>query len=277
MTNRPPDLHILSPIRGTFVRQQIISRRRRASAIGIPTTRSRFSRSQTRSVAISVPFPAHPSGAGEGSATESGCPLRCSGRGAWRSLVSALVWGTRGPEFESRRPDQRKPCSWQGFCRSKRVRAHLDSPRKVRKRTALGQRIVRFEPIQSLVLGGVYFEVDHRDHAPALTCRRAFSMCHADPAGSVDRHARSSVTASRSRRTLPNVAVAFFNRASRVAFVFGSQMAAPGRPITSTSSRPVSRRSLTTQPRTRSNCTRFSRIAASQDRFPRLGTACQAM
>ena len=25
--------------------------------------------------------------------------------GAWRSLVSALVWGTRGPEFESRRPD----------------------------------------------------------------------------------------------------------------------------------------------------------------------------
>jgi hypothetical protein len=31
--------------------------------------------------------------------------LRCRSRGAWRSLVSALVWGTRGPEFESRRPD----------------------------------------------------------------------------------------------------------------------------------------------------------------------------
>ena len=28
--------------------------------------------------------------------------LRC---GAWRSLVSALVWGTKGREFESRRPD----------------------------------------------------------------------------------------------------------------------------------------------------------------------------
>ena len=28
--------------------------------------------------------------------------------GAWRSLVSALVWGTRGPEFESRRPDVEK-------------------------------------------------------------------------------------------------------------------------------------------------------------------------
>src|SRR5579884_2002971 len=27
-------------------------------------------------------------------------------RGAWRSLVSALVWGTRGPEFKSRRPDR---------------------------------------------------------------------------------------------------------------------------------------------------------------------------
>ena len=26
-------------------------------------------------------------------------------RGAWRSLVSALVWGTRGPRFESGRPD----------------------------------------------------------------------------------------------------------------------------------------------------------------------------
>src|SRR5262245_17535351 len=29
--------------------------------------------------------------------------------GAWRSLVSALVWGTRGPEFKSRRPDQKSP------------------------------------------------------------------------------------------------------------------------------------------------------------------------
>jgi hypothetical protein len=28
--------------------------------------------------------------------------------GAWRSLVSALVWGTRGPEFESRRPDSER-------------------------------------------------------------------------------------------------------------------------------------------------------------------------
>jgi transcriptional regulator with XRE-family HTH domain len=36
-------------------------------------------------------------------------PIRCPGHGAWRSLVSALVWGTRGPEFKSRRPDQRKP------------------------------------------------------------------------------------------------------------------------------------------------------------------------
>jgi hypothetical protein len=29
--------------------------------------------------------------------------------GAWRSLVSALVWGTRGPEFKSRRPDHEQP------------------------------------------------------------------------------------------------------------------------------------------------------------------------
>jgi hypothetical protein len=36
---------------------------------------------------------------------DAGSPLGWGGRGAWRSLVSALVWGTRGPEFESRRPD----------------------------------------------------------------------------------------------------------------------------------------------------------------------------
>ena len=29
--------------------------------------------------------------------------------GAWRSPVSALVWGTRGREFKSRRPDQKSP------------------------------------------------------------------------------------------------------------------------------------------------------------------------
>ncbi len=39
----------------------------------------------------------------------SGCPLGWRRRGAWRSLVSALVWGTRGPEFESRRPDNESP------------------------------------------------------------------------------------------------------------------------------------------------------------------------
>jgi hypothetical protein len=29
--------------------------------------------------------------------------------GAWRSLVSALVWGTRGPRFKSGRPDSNQP------------------------------------------------------------------------------------------------------------------------------------------------------------------------
>ena len=38
-------------------------------------------------------------------------------RGAWRSLVSALVWGTKGREFESRRPDRDR-----AYCRSKRCR-----------------------------------------------------------------------------------------------------------------------------------------------------------
>ena len=36
--------------------------------------------------------------------SEPAC-YRVRRRGAWRSLVSALVWGTRGPEFKSRRPD----------------------------------------------------------------------------------------------------------------------------------------------------------------------------
>src|SRR5205823_525895 len=31
--------------------------------------------------------------------------IPCAANGAWRSLVSAPVWGTGGPGFESRRPD----------------------------------------------------------------------------------------------------------------------------------------------------------------------------
>ena len=33
------------------------------------------------------------------------CTIRSQRRGLWRSLVSALVWGTKGPGFESRQPD----------------------------------------------------------------------------------------------------------------------------------------------------------------------------
>ena len=33
------------------------------------------------------------------------CGVRCSEDGAWRSLVSALDWGSRGRRFESSRPD----------------------------------------------------------------------------------------------------------------------------------------------------------------------------
>jgi hypothetical protein len=36
--------------------------------------------------------------------------LAALGSGAWRSLVSARVLGTRGRGFESRRPDQIKQC-----------------------------------------------------------------------------------------------------------------------------------------------------------------------
>jgi putative redox protein len=43
-------------------------------------------------------------------------PIRYSPpRGAWRSLVSAPVWGTGGPEFESRRPDYSRALLKQGF------------------------------------------------------------------------------------------------------------------------------------------------------------------
>ena len=49
-------------------------------------------------------------------ATESSGWYRACGRGAWRSLVSALVWGTRGPEFESRRPDTTKAPQTGAFC-----------------------------------------------------------------------------------------------------------------------------------------------------------------
>src|SRR5438105_852048 len=41
--------------------------------------------------------------------------------GAWRSLVSALVWGTRGPEFKSRRPDENL-AGWGFFSSDERPR-----------------------------------------------------------------------------------------------------------------------------------------------------------
>src|SRR5215211_5882941 len=49
-------------------------------------------------------------GRGEGSVPPRirGASAIVAGHGAWRSLVSARVWGTRGPEFKSRRPDHRK-------------------------------------------------------------------------------------------------------------------------------------------------------------------------
>src|SRR4051812_36638224 len=50
--------------------------------------------------------------------------LRLLGRGAWRSLVSALVWGTRGPEFKSRRPDSKSP-GRRGFHPKKDARPWL--------------------------------------------------------------------------------------------------------------------------------------------------------
>jgi hypothetical protein len=56
-------------------------------------------------VAILLPFSGESFGRREPNAAVSRCPLGWPRRGAWRSLVSALVWGTRGPEFESRRPD----------------------------------------------------------------------------------------------------------------------------------------------------------------------------
>ena len=34
-------------------------------------------------------------------------PATVRSNGAWRSLVSALVWGTRGPRFKSGRPDEK--------------------------------------------------------------------------------------------------------------------------------------------------------------------------
>src|SRR6056297_2821524 len=42
---------------------------------------------------------------GRGAATELGRVVGPHTYGLWRSLVSALVWGTRGREFESPQPD----------------------------------------------------------------------------------------------------------------------------------------------------------------------------
>ena len=73
--------------------------------------------------------------AGDGRFGSPGGELEWEIAGAWRSLVSALVWGTRGPEFKSRRPDVRKAPLRRGFlsaslARSRRVQPSR-SPRRV--------------------------------------------------------------------------------------------------------------------------------------------------
>ncbi|MDX6439827.1 MAG: hypothetical protein QOF45_2410 [Gaiellaceae bacterium] len=88
-------------------------RRRHSSCPATPTTQSSEAVKDSRLGRASFRSPS----------TATSCPTsseNCSTRpppdalrvvsydprhGAWRSLVSALVWGTRGPEFESRRPD----------------------------------------------------------------------------------------------------------------------------------------------------------------------------
>src|SRR5512133_2262736 len=47
--------------------------------------------------------------------------------------TSGVVWGTRGPEFKSRRPDERKPRIRRGFCLSSCCRKQFrsNSPRTV--------------------------------------------------------------------------------------------------------------------------------------------------
>jgi hypothetical protein len=55
--------------------------------------------------------------------------------GAWRSLVSALVWGTRGPEFKSRRPDEESPAN-AGLFRYAFTTRHMPPADNVAKRNA---------------------------------------------------------------------------------------------------------------------------------------------
>jgi hypothetical protein len=68
--------------------------------------------------------------AASGCAPSSPATVR-AGRGAWRSLVSALVWGTRGPEFESRRPDRRKPRGCEAFLFSNTNCARMNESRRI--------------------------------------------------------------------------------------------------------------------------------------------------
>ena len=64
---------------------------------------------------VVAPRGRQPGQRGRGPAGLEPACYRAHRRGAWRSLVSALVWGTRGPEFESRRPDSKAP-QMVAFC-----------------------------------------------------------------------------------------------------------------------------------------------------------------
>src|SRR6056297_3624295 len=64
---------------------------------------------------------------GRGAATELGRVVGPHTYGLWRSLVSALVWGTRGREFESPQPDYPRK-GFRGFGNPPRVTAPRCSP-----------------------------------------------------------------------------------------------------------------------------------------------------
>ena len=84
--------------------------------------------------------------------------------GAWRSPVSALVWGTRGREFKSRRPDQKLPKNQSLITTPEKLyaqrapkrhirgidRAGMEKPLQVRNRAAcMGRNPETGEPIQT--------------------------------------------------------------------------------------------------------------------------------
>ena len=122
-------------MRSSPARSSHRSRRVRGDTRQQPRRRAHAARVATL-LAVSIPLAFIGAGGGVGELSRAGFAawaLRCPGRGAWRSLVSALVWGTKVPSSNLGAPIDESPAHG-GFSFSSPVRLCVQGHLRVTRR-----------------------------------------------------------------------------------------------------------------------------------------------